>query len=136
MNKILEMLLQALTASGGLATLITFFLTKLLEDVQDVSGHKERWLQMLRSGTLDDEFAKDPLGVIICGLAVLVALADQMHPHVHGAASDADGAYPGELASAMGLSIPAEGGLDVIIPILIEQGIKLLVSLIEKWSNR
>lgn len=142
MNRLLEILLKIFGDRLDLTDLLAKLAAKFLEDLADPSGCKERFLQMLRTGTLDDEFQKNPFGVICCALHVLLALADKMEVHVHtsgpiGAIGDSDNAWVGQLAGALpnipkGHAADPKGGLEFLIPIMIEQIVLLIKKLIEQ----
>lgn len=142
MNRLLQILLEIFGDQLDLTDLLAKLAAKFLEDLADPSGCKERFLQMLRTGTLDDEFQKNPFGVICCALHVLLALADKMEVHVHasgpksiGAIGDSDNAWVSELAGALPIpkgAVDPKGGLEFLIPIMIEQIVLLIKRLIEQ----
>ena len=137
MDKLLEILLALFGNYFNLTDLLAKIAAKLLEGVQDSSGCKEYFLQLLRTGTLDDKFKENPIGVICCSLHVLLALADKYDVHVHGkhVALMDDGPWIGDLAESLEVTAP-KAGLEFLIPILIEQVVKILKKLIDEWLNK
>lgn len=133
---VLALLLKLFGNSIDLPELAAKLAARLLDGVTDSSGCKEHLLQMIRSGTLDDKFAEDPLGVGICVVHVLLALAEKARPHdVHVIGSTPD-VWVGALASAMKTQLPMTASGEekgVLIELLITQ---LATKLIELILNR
>lgn len=142
MNSLITLLLKLFGNSIDLTDLFATLAAKLLDNLQDPSGCKEHLLQLIRSGTLDDAFKSNPLGVAACMLHVLLALADQAGVHVH-ATQGSDTAAPetgilGEYADALGIQRPVGGNAKgLLIDLIISQlGQKLAELLIEWLKNK
>jgi hypothetical protein len=142
MNALITLLLKLFGDSVNLTDILAQIAAKLLEGLTDPSGCKEHLLQMIRTGTLDDKFKENPLGVAACMLHVLLAFADQAGVHVHetvGATSA--GPVTGILADyaeALGVQQPVGGNAKgLLIDLLISQlGAKLAELLLEWLKNR
>lgn len=138
MNSFLALLLKLFGSQIDLVELFSQLAAKLLEGVTDSSGCKERLLQLIRTQTLDDEFKKNPLGIVLCMLHVVLAIADAAgaHTHENGAVMFAD-PWMSEMATALKIKPPANAASAVeargIVANLILQ--QLITMLLEMLKN-
>lgn len=124
MDKLLSLILSIFTDSDSLKALIAKLLEALLRGVDDPDGCKDRLLEWVQTGTLDDKFREDPIGTFLCVAHVLLELADQWHDHE----DDDDSAaivfadpYVTQLADALEIPTPAGGPLLNALIALIAQ---------------
>ena len=138
MSLLLQFILNLFKNSIDLPTLLVDLAAKLLEGVEDSSGCKERLLQLIRSGTLDDEFGTNPLGVICCILHVILSIADQQGVHVHESFGfTASDPWMNELAVALGITPAAQGMYangekkGLLVDLVLQQLIAMLFDLVK-----
>ncbi len=138
MERLLSLLLSLFKDLSTVQAILGKLAEKILEGVEEPNGCKNRVLAWLKAGTLDDEFQKDPLCVVICLAYTILALLEKMHGHDHDhpdvILADPDGGYYGELASALELPVPATGPLsDLLYEMLFTRLAEILKGLLEKW---
>lgn len=131
MNRLVELLISLLGDRFSWTELLASLAEKLLGDVYTPGGCKEYVINHLKAGTLDDEFAKNPVTVLICLGHVALALAEKIDGHDHDTQGFTDEAWVIELSTACGEEIPCAGG-GALAAVLIE----VVVRLIAKYLNK
>lgn len=130
MNRLLELLIAALGENFNWTSLLGTLAERLLADIYTTGGCKEFVIDHLKNGTLDDEFAKNPVHVLICLGHIALALADQYDGHDHDSPVITCDPWVGEFAMASGETVPAEGNA------LLLFALKIAVDLIVKYLNK
>jgi len=99
---------------------------------------------LLKEGTLDDEFQRDPLGTSICLLYTLVGFLAQLDDHNHGPDVVVSSGPPDPelLAFAEALKVPvpktgnSQGGLGaILLQLIVAELAKVLKELLDKWAD-
>ena len=127
MSILLELYAAVFGVEFSLSTVTLQILQKLLADVEDSAACKEKLLQMLRSGTLDDELIANPVPTILCIAHVVLALADKYLDHTaHSTglsqviADDEDAPMIAEYAAALDVKVPMGGVLtDLVVKMIV-----------------
>lgn len=128
MNKLLDLLLSMLGSNFDWTKLLGELAERLLANVYTPGGCKEYVISHLKAGTLDDEFKKNPVGVIVCLGHVAMSLADLLDDHDHDPAKQPimDASWVSDLATATGTEVPAEGAGSPLAGILLQIVVAIL----------
>lgn len=147
MDRLLSLLLSLFTNIETLQKVFAQLVERVLKDIPDAAGCKARLLSMLQSQTLDDEFKKDPICVLLCIGQVVIDVASHLHGHDHDG-HDVDPDAPvivvgqedaqiyGDLAVALGCEIPSQGpGSTILFTLILKALEELLKRYLEKLNQ-
>ena len=136
MDKLLELLKSLFRDLDSVQLLLGKLAETLLKDFPEPKGCKEALLKWLKEGTLDDQFAADPVCVVICLLYTALAVASKLtdHDHPDVILGDAPDPYMSELGNALGVPSPVTGAVsNLLLELILSRLIDLLKEKLEEW---